>query len=285
MTTSFSQGLTSADIKNKVQKFYDVGSPLYLDLYGRHIHDGYYITGHESKEEAQENLIRLIVEKAAIKKGATVLDVGCGVGGSSIWLAANLGAATTGITLSPVQVDIARKLAAETGANSTFMVMDAENMHFETTFDVVWVVAAMTHFQDQERFISQAARYLNPQGKLVIFDWMSAEGVADTLNDRYLRPVSAGMLLASMHPLNTYLSWVIRSGLRISYAEDITRYTIKTWDDALTLVKGPAVLKLAYTMTREYKAEALQFLKSLGAMKRAMLKHKIIAGTIVAEKL
>jgi tocopherol O-methyltransferase len=285
MPTSFSQGLSEAAIKGKVSKFYDVGSPLYLDVYGQHIHDGYYITGRESKEEAQENLIKLIVEKAGIKRGARVLDVGCGMGGSSLWLAKNLGAITTGISISPVQIEIAQKLAAEACLSSAFSVMDAEQMHFEEAFDLIWVVGAMTHFPDQEGFLKSASQYLNSQGRFVVFDWMSSEAVEDVLNDSYLRPVCQGMLLANLCSINALIEWFIRYGYRITYAEDITGRTIQTWNDALLAVKRPAVLKLAYGMAKEYRGEALKFLKSLGAMKRAMLKGRLKSGIIVAEKL
>ena len=285
MTTSFGQGLTNAAVKEKVRKFYDIGSPLYLDVYGQHIHDGYYITGKESKEEAQENLIKLIVQKAGIKKGAKVLDVGCGVGGSSVWLAQNLGAATTGITISPVQVEIAQKLARKAGVSSIFTVMDAENMRFDEKFDVIWVVAAMTHFQQQESFIKSASQYLNSKGKFIVFDWMSNEEVEDVLNDPYLKPVSEGMLLARLYSINQHLEWFIKYGYRLIYAEDITEHTLKTWSDALSVIKRPAVLKLAYGMAKEYRGEALHFLKSVGAMKRAMLKGKLKTGLIVAEKI
>jgi tocopherol O-methyltransferase len=148
MTTGFSKELTGDVIRGKIGKFYDLGSPLYLRVYGRHIHDGYYITGKETKQEAQENLIKLLVEKAGIKNGAKILDVGCGVGGSSIWMAEKLGAATMGITISPVQVEIARKLAKEKNVNSKFLLMNAEEMQFDETFDIVWLVAAATHFLD-----------------------------------------------------------------------------------------------------------------------------------------
>jgi hypothetical protein len=68
MTTSFSKDLTRTSIREKVRKFYDLGSPLYFEVYDRHIHDGYYITGRETKQEAQENLTRLLIEKARIRR-------------------------------------------------------------------------------------------------------------------------------------------------------------------------------------------------------------------------
>ena len=68
MTTSFSKDLTGEALRRKISKFYDLGSPLYLEVYRSHIYDGYYITGKEAKQEAQENLTKLFIEKARIKK-------------------------------------------------------------------------------------------------------------------------------------------------------------------------------------------------------------------------
>ena len=65
MTASFSKDLTKTSIREKIRKFYDLGSPLYFEVYGQHIHDGYYVTGKETKQEAQENLTKLLVEKAS----------------------------------------------------------------------------------------------------------------------------------------------------------------------------------------------------------------------------
>jgi tocopherol O-methyltransferase len=282
--TNMNDVFTVVTPKEKIRRFYDIGSPLYLHVYSEHIHDGYYLTSKESKEEAQVNLINFMVEKAGIKHGAKVLDVGCGVGGSSIWLSKNIGAVTTGITISPVQVGIARRLAVENGVSSSFQVMDAENMSFQGTFDVIWVVAAMTHFIDQQLFIKSATKYLNRNGKFIIFDWMSSNNVTNISGDCDLEQVIKGMLLNGLFSLDTYISWLREYGYRIDYAGDITKNTIQTWSDALPVVKKPAVLKLAYSMAREDTTEALQFLKCISAMKRAMLRGKLISGVVIARK-
>jgi tocopherol O-methyltransferase len=285
MTTSFSKELTGKRIREKVSKFYDLGSPFYFKVYGRHIHDGYYITGKETKQEAQENLTKLLVEKAGIKNRAKILDVGCGVGGSSIWMAEKLGAATVGITISAVQLEIAKKLAKEKSVNSKFLLMNAEEMQFGETFDVVWLVAAATHFLGQEKFIKLATKSLDTGGKFIIFDWMLDEHVTDPSVDRYVKPVAEKMLLSSLYPMSTYIKWFIENGYRIIYLEDVTNHTIKTWDDALSVIKKPGNLKLAGHITPEKMLEILNFFKSIGAMKTAMKKHRLIAGIVIAEKL
>ncbi|MDD5190318.1 MAG: methyltransferase domain-containing protein [Dehalococcoidales bacterium] len=285
MTTSFSKDLTGTAVKNKIRRFYDLGSPLYLEVYGNHIHDGYYLTGNETKQAAQENLTKLLAEKAGIKRGDRVLDVGCGIGGSSLWLAENRGASTVGISISPVQIEIAGKLAQDRHVDSEFLLMDAEKMRFEEKFDAIWVLAAITHFPHQKSFVKKATASLKQGGKFVIFDWMLHEHVLDPLSDRYVKPVSETMLLSSLYSLNTYLEWFMSGGYRIIYAEDVTVHTAKTWDDALSVIKEPAVLKMAAHIKKEDIGEILRFLKSISAMKAAMQNHRLIGGIVIAEKL
>ncbi len=73
-------------------------------------------------------------------------------------------------------------------------------------------------------------------------------------------------------------------GCRISYAEDLTDRTIKTWDDALALMRDPSSWRLALRATAAERAEVLPFLRSVRPMKRAMERGLIVSGAIVAEK-
>ena len=77
-------------------------------------------------------------------KDLKVLDVGCGVGGSSRYIARALGPQSdvTGITLSPNQVKRATELAEEQSTpNAKFQVMNALEMDFpDNSFDIVWHV-------------------------------------------------------------------------------------------------------------------------------------------------
>jgi tocopherol O-methyltransferase len=285
VNTSFSRNTTGDINREKVREFYDLGSPLYLEVYGENLHDGYYITGKETRQEAQENLTRFIAEKARIRKGSRILDVGCGMGGSSIWLAQHFKASTVGITISPAQLEIARNLAKERRVDSTFLLMNAEDMRFNESFDVIWTVASSTHFENQERFVKSTSAFLNPGGKLVIFDWMASESIQDILNDPYLKPVNEGMLLASLCSINSYLNWLIQYGYRLTFVEDITDRTFKTWDDALAVIKDPSIWKLATRINKQDVAEILHFFKSLRSMRLAMKKGKMRSGVIVAEKI
>ncbi|KAK3365853.1 S-adenosyl-L-methionine-dependent methyltransferase [Lasiosphaeria ovina] len=105
---------TMQALKDRIKLHYDLASDYYLNLWGEHIHHGYWPTDEskatDSKEVAQLALIKLLLDVSRVADGSRVLDVGCGVGGTSRYLAAELGCAVTGITISSKQVQIATRL-------------------------------------------------------------------------------------------------------------------------------------------------------------------------------
>jgi tocopherol O-methyltransferase len=81
-----------------------------------------------------------VLSWAGATAAKSVVDVGCGIGGSTRHIARKFNAAGTGITLSPVQVGIANARTAAAGLpNVTFAVADALHMPFaDASFDLVW---------------------------------------------------------------------------------------------------------------------------------------------------
>merc|ERR1712127_107404 len=120
--------------------------------------------------------------------GSTVLDVGCGVGGTSRYLAKSLGpdSQVTGITLSPNQVKRATELAVEQGVdNAKFTVMNALEMEFpDNSFDVVWACESGEHMLDKEAYINEMMRVLKPGGKFVMATWCQRDDRDVPFDDR-----------------------------------------------------------------------------------------------------
>ena len=108
-------------------------------------------------------------------KELKVLDVGCGVGGSSRYIARALGTSSevTGITLSPNQVKRATELAEEQNTpNAKFQVMNALEMDFpDNSFDIVWACESGEHMPDKKKYIDEMMRVLKPGGKFVMATW------------------------------------------------------------------------------------------------------------------
>ena len=85
---------TAAGITTKaIRRHYDLATPFYRLLWGSHIHHGLWYAD-EGPALAQRQLIDRLTAEADIQHGSTVLDVGCGMGGTSIYLARRLGAAS-----------------------------------------------------------------------------------------------------------------------------------------------------------------------------------------------
>src|SRR5690349_16976465 len=126
--------MTRSNDKHKVIEHYDVVSPFYRSLWGEHLHHGYWLRGDESKEQAQLQLTEHLAHLANVKVGSDILDIGCGFGASSLYLAERYKARVTGITISPVQLEIANQSAAKNKLNAEFLSMDAEAMTFHKHF-------------------------------------------------------------------------------------------------------------------------------------------------------
>lgn len=167
----------SATIYQQIQQFYDASSSLWEETWGEHMHHGFYgVDGREEKDrkQAQIDLIEEILSWSGVEQAENILDVGCGIGGSSLYLAAKLGAKATGITLSPVQAKRANQRARELGfaARTNFQVADAQEMPFaDNSYDLVWSLESGEHMPDKTKFIQECYRVLKPGGKLIVVTW------------------------------------------------------------------------------------------------------------------
>ncbi|MEO1146622.1 MAG: methyltransferase domain-containing protein, partial [Cyanobacteria bacterium J06638_22] len=162
-------------LNRRIQQFYDRSSNLWEEIWGEHMHHGYYGSdGAEKKErrQAQIDLIEAVLQWANITQATDILDVGCGIGGSSLYLAEQYGATATGITLSPVQANRASERAQEANIAATFQVADALQMPFaDSSFDFVWSMESGEHMPDKEQFLRECVRVLKPGGKLLMVTW------------------------------------------------------------------------------------------------------------------
>ncbi|MEB3179394.1 MAG: methyltransferase domain-containing protein, partial [Nostocaceae cyanobacterium] len=165
----------------RIQHFYDASSGLWEQVWGEHMHHGYYgADGTEKKDrrQAQIDLIEEILQWAQVGVGLTnpenILDVGCGIGGSTLYLADKYSARATGITLSPVQATraTARAEAAGLSNRTQFLVANAQNMPFaDNTFDLVWSLESGEHMPDKTQFMQECYRVLKPGGTLIMVTW------------------------------------------------------------------------------------------------------------------
>ncbi len=137
------------------------------------LHYGVWEPDTKTLADAILNTNRGLIALGEIKPEHKVLDAGCGVGGSSIFLAKTIGCDVTGITLSPKQVDTATAFAKRDGVanNVRFEARDYTKTGFpDNSFDFVWAIESMQTATDKSLFFKEAARVLKPGGRIVIAD-------------------------------------------------------------------------------------------------------------------
>ena len=125
--------------------------------------DEFHVRGLAATEELAAGL--------HLAPGATVLDVGSGLGGPSRFLAATYRAHVTGIDLSPPFVEAATMLSERTGLSdrTTFRVADALDLPFDdSSFAYAWTQHVAMNIQDRARLYSEIFRVLEPGGLFAI---------------------------------------------------------------------------------------------------------------------
>lgn len=147
------------------------------------MHFGYWDDKVKNFPEALERENEILAEIVKVKKSDTILDAGCGIGGSAVYLTKKFGCKVIGITLSQKQVDSAIKNAAENKVDklTNFRVNDFAKTNFENnSFDVIWGIESVCHVNEKESFIKEASRLLKKGGRLIIADGFASKSSYDS---------------------------------------------------------------------------------------------------------
>lgn len=176
----------SRDVLNKgIAAFYDSSTALWEDMWGDHLHHGYYDvsdddqgqeqqTRKKSNMQAQVDMIDNVLSWAGVESVKSMVDVGCGLGGSSRHIAKKYGCTAQGITLSPYQARRGNEISKSQGLGSEveLRVADALDQPFEdNTFDLVWSLESGEHMPNKKRFVDELIRVAAPGGRVIIVTW------------------------------------------------------------------------------------------------------------------
>jgi cyclopropane fatty-acyl-phospholipid synthase-like methyltransferase len=137
------------------------------------LHYGVWDKRTSSLSQSIENTNVRLAQLGDLRSGMHVLDAGCGVGGSAIFLAKKYGCRVTGITLSDRQVGTATRLAEQNGVSKLvrFERMDYTATSFPPeSFDLVWAIESMQTAPYKDLFFVEMSRILKPGGKLLVAD-------------------------------------------------------------------------------------------------------------------
>ncbi len=178
------------------------------------------ITEREDLGRSIARMNEFLAEQAGIGPGCRVLDAGCGVGGSSLWLARERKASVVGITLDPKQVELARGFAKRDGvAGVEFEVMDfAETRFAPGSFDVVWNLESLSHAADPFAYLAHVHELLRDGGRFVCTDYF--RGTAGDPAD--CEAMCNGWVQSNLQQLEAIAEHLARLGFVAVEAVDMT---------------------------------------------------------------
>jgi cyclopropane fatty-acyl-phospholipid synthase-like methyltransferase len=191
------------------------------------IHYGYWDEKVKSFPQSLLRMNEVMIEAGVINSNDSVLDAGCGVGGSSIFLASHLGCRVTGITLSERQVQQASSNAKQRAVESLidFKVMNYCNTTFsDESFDVVWGCESICYADDKEKFIKEAFRLLKPGGRLIIGDGFVTE--FENNDQSVIRQWLDGWQVNYLESPDRFSQFMQQAGFTNIVYRDISKYTV-----------------------------------------------------------
>ncbi|KAL7580599.1 hypothetical protein ACA910_003718 [Epithemia clementina (nom. ined.)] len=287
---------TREELKLGIAGFYDRSSKLWETVWGEHMHHGYYVPPDRTDhQQAQVDLIDQVLLWGNVTTNSdneitSIVDVGCGIGGSSRHLArkfADTCHTVHGITLSPYQAQRATELTKQQQLHDIchFQVADALQMPFaNNSFDLVWSLESGEHMPDKPQFVSELFRVCRPGGRILLVTWThrdlllpSNETSSSSLTASELRlldRINRAYYLPKWCSGQDYVQWLQKIGGATDVKREDWSYIIAPFWKAVIrsslnlksmwglLRSGPSTIRGAYAMflmLRGYQQGLIKF--------------------------
>lgn len=217
---------TPDELIARIRDYYDrTTTASYLTSWspqGLSMHLGRDGEGVDSNERAFLEANRHLAELLGVRPGARALDVGCGVGGTAIWMAAERGATVTGVNVVPAQLALAEGFAAARGVSADVRFVEADCQVTglpASSFDVAWNQESFCHVHDARALFAHLHDLLVAGGRYAITDYFRGAGG----DPRRVEALCQGWALPGLRSLEETTEQLREAGFELESAVEDTR--------------------------------------------------------------
>ena len=214
--------------------FYDTEDGLYRSFWDKEGSLHWGIFDHSTGDDflkACANINKIMAAKARINEKSKVLDLGSGNGTTTLWLSKSLGCEITGVDLSSVRIENAKreleKQPEGVKARASFKKGSATALPFEDKqVTHVWSQAALYHVHNREEALREAYRVLRDGGIFVFDDLTKPKADISEMARTY---VYDRLLFDTDYSFESYQDALKGVGFQIQYAQDISHHLKKSY--------------------------------------------------------
>lgn len=154
------------------EQHYEVPAEFYRNVLGRYLKYscGYWKSGHDDLDRAEADMLALYCERARVKDGHRILDMGCGWGSLTLYLAEHFPMSKiTAISNSHSQRDYIEGQCRQRGfENVQVITADIGRYQFQDQFDRILSVEMLEHVRNYDRLLDRVSSWLTQEGLMFV---------------------------------------------------------------------------------------------------------------------
>jgi cyclopropane fatty-acyl-phospholipid synthase-like methyltransferase len=208
------------------------------------MHYGYWDETVQTFPDALQKENEVLATLASVTRESKVLDAGCGVGGSSIFLAKKFDCEVTGISIVSSQVISASENAKRHGVEDRAHFEERDFLatgYKDESFDVVWAIESVCHAANKEQFIKEAFRILRIGGVLVVADGFLSDASPTPQDAKMMNIWLSGWSVPFLETLQNFEKYLRGAGFSEISIKDVGRNVLPS-SRRMYLISLPAIV-------------------------------------------